>query len=83
MEVDTQVLNDNKLMVRWHSSSESDLVEIRYGWDEDNLDKVINAENDGEHEITGLTNGIHYWFQVRVLKSGCDGEWSVKIDPLP
>lgn len=81
--VDTQVLNDHKLMITWQGGTGADSISIKYGWDENNLNQSVSSPNDGVQEIINLTNGLHYWFQLQAIKAGCPGDLSEKIDPLP
>lgn len=80
--VDTGVLNDHTVLITWGSAT-GGTVQINYSWDENNLSLSTTTENDGSFSLTGLTNGIHYWFQL-VATNGCGNSGaSVKIDPLP
>ena len=83
LAVDTQILNDGRLLVSWSGGSGAESIEIKYGFEENDLNQTSTSTNDGSEEISGLTNGVHYWFTVQAIKVGCNGPVSDKIDPLP
>lgn len=80
--VDTKVLNDHAVTLTWGDTA-TGTIEIRYGWDENNLNLSTTTANDGEYDVTGLTNGVHYWFQVLATNNCGSSAPSIKIDPLP
>jgi len=80
--IQNATLNDNTLELVWATSSAPN-VNIRYGYEDNNWDYSTTTANDGFQAITGLTNGIHYWFQIQASDSCGLSAWSASIDPLP
>ena len=83
LNVETQILNDGKLLVTWSGGTGAESILIRYGFEENALNQSVTLTNDGTEEISGLINGTHYWFTVQAIKEGCNGPVSEAIDPLP
>ena len=83
--VDSGVLNDGKLEVRWlPSEPKGNKAHIRYSEvDGQWRYALLNTDNDGHEEIGGLTNGTHYWFQVAQVNGCAVGNYSRSFDPLP
>lgn len=84
--VDRGVPNDGKLEVRWLSDDpKGNEAHIRYT-DRDPGDwryALLNTPNDGVETISGLENGVHYWFSVAQVNGCAVGSWSASYDPLP
>ena len=81
--VDTGTPNDNTLELSWDVVDGADLVEIRYGNEDGVWTDSVVTEDDGEYSLGGLTNGVHYWLQIRAYNECSDGVWSESVDPLP
>ncbi len=82
-DVQNATLNDNKLELVWNTSA-APLVDIQWGFEDGNWDwSLENTPNDGFEVISGLTNGIHYWFQIRSQNDCGNSNWSQSVDPLP
>lgn len=78
--------NDNQLELGWLAWNVelSPEVNIRWGWEDGNWLWFLNgSSNDGSEEITGLTNGVHYWFSIQASNDCGVSEWSDSVDPLP
>lgn len=79
--VESGTPNDQTLELAW--TPKGDTVEVRYG----HVDGVwlysTTTEDDGQYSLGGLTNGQHYWVQVRSYNDCSEGYWSVSVDPLP
>jgi hypothetical protein len=83
LTIQNAVMNDGKLELVWATSTASS-VNIRYGFEDGDWDFSKDATaNDGFEEITGLTNGIHYWFGIQAKNDCGVSEWSASVDPLP
>jgi len=78
------VPNDNCVTVRWWPPEGADKVHIRYSEVDGEWRYGLNdTPNDGEEEICGLKNGVHYFFQVAGVNGCAVGPWSSSFDPLP
>ena len=82
-DVGNATMNDNTLELSWDIIPDTDFVVIRWGYEEDEWDFDATTDNDGFEPISGLTNGIHYWFQVVGVNDCGEGVVSENIDPLP
>lgn len=84
-DIQNATLNDNTLELVWNATTTSATsVNIRYGYKDNQWDfSKLGTPNDGFEAITGLTNGIHYWFQIQGVNSCGTSNWSTSIDPLP
>jgi len=81
--VQNATLNDNKLELVWATTT-APTVNIRYGYEDNNwLFSKNGTPNDGFEVISGLTNGIHYWFSVQAVNGCGSGNWAPSVDPLP
>lgn len=85
MDVQNATPNDHTLEVVWDENQvPGTTINIRYGTDNGVWTNFVNGTaNDGFEAITGLTNGIHYWFQIQAVNACGAGDWSNSVDPLP
>lgn len=81
--LDTGVVGDGAITLYWDLVHAAESIQVFYGPDKDNLAFTTSAENNGSLKIGGLTNGTHYWFQIRGDNSCGTGAKSELIDPLP
>lgn len=82
--VENPVQNDGALTVRWGTNPNYNRVHIRYSEvDGEWRYALLNTDNDGTETISGLKNGVHYWFQVAYVNGCSVGAFSRSFDPLP
>lgn len=82
--VENPIQNDGKLTVRWGTNPNYGKAHIRYSEiDGEWRYALLNTDNDGTEEISGLQNGVHYWFSVAYVNGCSVGTYSRSFDPLP